>query len=88
MRRRQARWDRRSVCGQVPQKAYQLITKRCERQPWSTSIVDVQAGRLLDVVPGRDAAGNEAAHSDVDKPIRQSHQAFLVHVLPTILQWA
>jgi transposase len=27
------------------------------RQRWSTSIVDVQAGRLLDVVPGRDAAG-------------------------------
>jgi transposase len=27
------------------------------RQRWSTSIVDVQAGRLLDVVPGRDALG-------------------------------
>jgi hypothetical protein len=26
------------------------------RQSWSTSIVDVQAGRLLDVVPGRSAA--------------------------------
>ena len=27
------------------------------RQCWSTSIVDVRAGRLLDVVPGRDSAG-------------------------------
>jgi transposase len=27
------------------------------RQRWSTSIVAVQAGRLLDVVPGRDALG-------------------------------
>jgi transposase len=27
------------------------------RQSWSTSIVDVRAGRLLDVVPGRTAAG-------------------------------
>jgi transposase len=27
------------------------------RQAWSTSIVDVEAGRLLDVVPGRSAAG-------------------------------
>jgi transposase len=29
---------------------------QCRRQSWSTSIVDVQAGRLLDVVPGRSAA--------------------------------
>src|SRR5438552_226536 len=27
------------------------------RQRWSTSIVDVDAGVLLDVVPGRDSAG-------------------------------
>ena len=30
---------------------------RWRRQAWSTSIVDVRAGRLLDVVPGRDSAG-------------------------------
>ncbi len=33
---------------------------RWRRQYWSTSIVDVQAGRLLDVVEGRDAAGPAA----------------------------
>ncbi|MGH9132745.1 MAG: transposase family protein [Ilumatobacteraceae bacterium] len=30
---------------------------RWRTQRWSTSIVDVRAGRLLDVVPGRDSAG-------------------------------
>jgi len=30
---------------------------RWRRQYWSTSIVDVEAGRLLDVVPGRDSTG-------------------------------
>jgi len=33
---------------------------RWRRQHWSTSIVDVAAGRLLDVVPGRDSAGPSA----------------------------
>jgi transposase len=32
-------------------------TGPCRRQNWSTSIVDVAAGRLLDVVQGRTAAG-------------------------------
>jgi transposase len=30
---------------------------RYRTQAWATSIVDVHAGRLLDIVPGRDAAG-------------------------------
>lgn len=30
---------------------------RWRTQAWSTSIVDVEAGQLLDVVPGRSAAG-------------------------------
>ena len=35
----------------------QCRTGRWRRQVWSTQIVDVQAGQLLDVVPGRSATG-------------------------------